>query len=186
VTPAEVAALLPSARCAPEHGRTVADVPREDWVAAATALRDAGADFFDLLTAVDEQEAGTDVVLHLWSVRDRSSVLLRTRCPGGDPRVPTLSGVFAGAAWAEREVAEMFGLTVVGHPHPGPLLLPAGFEGAPLRKSFVLASRVARPWPGAPEPGQSSAEAATGRRRTLPPGVPPPGGWPRRTAGERA
>ncbi|MCW2607423.1 MAG: hypothetical protein JWO60_2116, partial [Frankiales bacterium] len=166
------------ARWGDATGRRVADVGREEWIASATAVRDAGWDLFDLLTAVDEQAAGIDVVLHLWSTRDRSSVLLRTRCPGEDARAPSLAGVFAGAAWHERSVAEMFGLVFDGHPGLDPLLLPDGFEGAPLRKDFVLASRVVRPWPGAPEPGQSSAEAAVGRRRTLPPGVPAPGTWP--------
>ena len=111
-------------------------------------------------------------------------MLLRTRCPRDDARVPSLSDVFAGAAWHERALAELFGVAVDGHPGLVPLLLPDGFEGAPLRKEFVLASRVAVTWPGAPEPGQSSAEAATGRRKTLPPGVPKPGTWP--AAGERA
>ena len=39
-----------------------------------------------------------------------------------------------------------------------PLLLPDGFEGHPLRKSFVLAARAAKAWPGAKEPGESDDE----------------------------
>ena len=54
----------------------------------------------------------------------------------------------------------MFGIDFDGHPHLVPLLLPDGFEGHPLRKDFVLASRVAKAWPGAKEPGESDAEAA--------------------------
>ncbi len=170
-------ALLPHARWSDAHGRRVADVDAVAWVPSAVALRDTGHDLFDLLTAVDEQDAGFDVVLHLWSVGSRASVLLRTRLPRDDARLASLAAVFKGAAWHERSVAEMFGIGFEGHPGLDPLLLPDGFEGAPLRKDFVLASRVVRPWPGAPEPGQSSAEAAVGRRRTLPPGVPKPGTW---------
>jgi NADH-quinone oxidoreductase subunit C len=51
------------------------------------------------------------------------------------------------------------------------LLLPDGFQGHPLRKEFVLASRIAKEWPGAKEPGESVA----GRKRPL--GVPAPGEW---------
>ena len=51
-----------------------------------------------------------------------------------------------------------------------PLLLPDGFAGHPLRKDFVLASRVAKEWPGAKEPGESHTGAT--RRRMRPPGVP--------------
>ncbi|MCW2776405.1 MAG: dehydrogenase (ubiquinone) 30 kDa subunit [Frankiales bacterium] len=169
--------LLPGARWGRATGRPLADVDPGDWLASATALRDAGHDYFDLLTAVDEQEAGFDVVVHLWSVPGRTSVLLRTRVPRAEPRLDSLAGVFKGAAWHERQAAEMFGIDFHGHPGLDPLLLPDGFDGAPLRKDFVLASRVVRPWPGAPEPGQSSAEAAVGRRKTLPPGVPAPGTW---------
>jgi NADH-quinone oxidoreductase subunit C len=75
----------------------------------------------------------------------------------------------------------MFGIVFEGHPHPVPLLLPDGFEGHPLRKDFVLASRVAKPWPGAKEPGESDAHEGVarspGRRRILPPGVPDPNEW---------
>jgi NADH-quinone oxidoreductase subunit C len=67
-----------------------------------------------------------------------------------------------------------------------PLLLPDGFEGTPLRKSFVLASRASKAWPGAKEPGEGaegneksngakSAPAAPekpGRRKIQAPGVP--------------
>ena len=168
---------LPGARWSDAQGRRLADVDPAAWLPSATALRDAGWSCFDLLTAVDEQADGVDVVLHVWSLADRSSVLLRTRLPAAGPRVDSLAGVFAGAAWHERQAAEMFGIAFDGHPGLVPLLLPDGFVGAPLRKDFVLAARVARPWPGAPEPGQSSAEAATGRRKTLPPGVPAPGTW---------
>ena len=50
----------------------------------------------------------------------------------------------------------MFGVYFDGHPKLIPLLLPDGFEGTPLRKDFVLASRVAKQWPGEVDPGESS------------------------------
>ena len=155
------------------------DVAREQWVVAVTAARDEGLTYFDLLTAVDEQAAGFDVVLRLWNPVTKAGLLLRTRCPRDDARVPTLTGVFAGAGWHERQTAELFGIAFDGH-ETAPLLLPGGFEGHPLRKDFVLASRVAKPWPGAKEPGESDRdlEGAPVRRKNLPPGVPPPGAWP--------
>ena len=59
---------------------------------------------------------------------------------------------------------------------PEPLLLPDGFEGHPLRKDFVLASRVVKPWPGAKEPGEGP-ETVARRQPMRPPGVPAPGEW---------
>jgi NADH-quinone oxidoreductase subunit C len=105
--------------------------------------------------------------------------MLRTRVPRDGGRLPTLTGVWAGAAWHERETFEMFGIGFDDHPNLVPLLLPDGFEGTPLRKEFVLASRVAKAWPGQKEPGESDRDIATRRprRRMQPPGVPPPGTW---------
>jgi NADH-quinone oxidoreductase subunit C len=161
------------------YGVATVDVDRPEWPRAVTQARDEGFAFFDLLTAVDREGDGFDVVLRLWDPRRRTGLVLRTRCPRDDARVPTLLGVFAGAGWHERATAELFGIAFEGHATT-PLLLPASFEGHPLRKEFVLAARVAKRWPGAKEPGESDADLATpSRRRPQPPGVPP--GWGERS-----
>ncbi len=77
----------------------------------------------------------------------------------------------------------MFGVDFDGHPNLVPLLLPDGFEGHPLRKDFVLAARVAKPWPGAKEPGESDEGGPPSRRKTRPPGVPDPDVWGPRPSG---
>jgi NADH-quinone oxidoreductase subunit C len=143
-------------------------------VPAVTAARDAGATFFDLLTAVDLADAGIEVVVHLWDPTAREHHLLRTLCPPEDLQVPSLVPVFAGAAWHERAVAELFGVRFDGH-ETAPLLLPESFEGHPLRKDFVLAAREAKAWPGVKEPGESGADLATSRprRRAQPLGARP-------------
>lgn len=156
------------------YARATVDVPAEQWVAALTAARDElSCDFFDWLSAVDELDAGYDVVAHVWSTGERHGVLLRCRVPAEGASLPSVVAVYPGAAWHERETYEMFG---IGFPGPlEPLLLPPEFEGHPLRKSFVLASRVAKPWPGAKEPGES--ETGSKRQAIRPPGVPAPGEW---------
>ena len=164
-----------AARCTSSYGSVTVDVPRTEWVSAVTVVRDGlGLSFFDFLTAVDELDAGFDVVLRLWAPTGRYGLLLRTRCPRDDAHVPSLAGVFGGAAWHERQVWEMFDIGFDGHPELRRLLLPDGFEGHPLRKEFVLAARVEKPWPGAKDPGESDSDLATRpRRRMQPPGVPP-------------
>lgn len=136
------AAAGPAAACREEFGTVTVDLPRSEWVAGVGRLRDGlELSFFDLLTAVDELEAGFAVVVHLWSPARRWGLLARTRCPREDAWVPTLTGLFAGAGWHERAAAELFGVRFAGHPEPAPLLLPAGFAGHPLRKEFRLPGR---------------------------------------------
>ena len=77
----------------------------------------------------------------------------------------------------------MFGIDFPGHPYLVPLLLPDGFEGHPLRKDFVLATRALKSWPGAKEPGESEHEGAPSRRKMQPPGVPDPATWGPRPPG---
>jgi NADH-quinone oxidoreductase subunit C len=126
-------------------------------------------DFLDWLSAVDAPDGdppGVDVVLHVADSRsggagpERTGVrrlLLRTRVPDADLHLASLTAVWPGAAWHERETFEMFGVTFDGFDDGSgaflrPLLLPDGFEGTPLRKAFVLAARASKPWPGAKEP----------------------------------
>ncbi|MGI5524031.1 NADH-quinone oxidoreductase subunit C [Micromonospora sp. CA-259024] len=188
MTPEEVGARLvvllapveatPSVSGGQRFARATVDVPSASWLVAVRAARDdaeLACDFFDWLSAVDELAEGFDVVAHLWSTRLRHGVLLRTRVPRGAPTVASVVDIYPGAAWHERETHEMFGIDFAGHGELLPLLLPPEFEGHPLRKEFVLASRVAKPWPGAKEPGES--EAGGGRRPIRPPGVPAPGEW---------
>jgi NADH-quinone oxidoreductase subunit C len=165
------------------------DVPAEHWVEALLLARDGlGCSFFDFLTAVDElgsDDEGFRIVCHVADHRSPGRVvhlLVRTRVPREAAALPSAAEVYAGARWHERETHEMFGVDFTSGGEVLPLeklLLPEEFEGHPLRKEFVLASRVAKPWPGAKEPGESDHAPAgtTSRRRMKPPGVPDD--WPR-------
>jgi NADH-quinone oxidoreductase subunit C len=149
-------AAVPAATVDEGYGPVSVDVPAESWVASVTSARDdLGCAFFDFLSAVDEP-AGFTVVCHLAALDPLAHLVLRTRLSRDEPAVGSVAGVFAGAAWHERETAEMFGITFlssVGEPLAlEGLLLPPGFEGHPLRKDFLLQSRLDRPWPGAKDP----------------------------------
>ena len=171
-----VTGTLPGSHCEAEAGLVTVDVPGGGWLAALEFARDTlGCGFFDWLTAVDEQERGFAVVAHLYSIEDGHHLLLRTLLPRDGAALPSAAGLFRGAAWAERETHEMFGVVFDGHPGLSPLLLPPRFEGNPLRKDFALAARAALDWPGAREPGEREPSERT-RRRLRPPGVPD--GWP--------
>jgi NADH-quinone oxidoreductase subunit C len=194
-----VVAAIDGAAAQVSFGQVTVDVPLGSWHDAALAVHDeadVACTFFDWLSAYDDPDAfpadpadegsaaagGLAVVLHVWSVTHRHHLRLRTTVAREGGRLATVTDIWAGAAWHERETFEMFGIVFDGHANLVPLLLPDGFEGHPLRKDFVLASRVAKPWPGAKEPGESDHDlsgerSAPGRRRMLPPGVPAPDEW---------
>ncbi|MET8948310.1 NADH-quinone oxidoreductase subunit C [Streptomyces sp. NPDC004542] len=157
------------------------DVPSSSWIPALeTARTTLSCTYFDWLSAVDEPGTGFRVSAHVVALSPVRRLLLRTTVPHETPTLASAVGVYAGAAWHERETHEMFGVRFEGHPALDHLLLPETFEGHPLRKDFVLAARVAKAWPGAKEPGESAAGAAHGgpkRRQMLPPGVPDPNEW---------
>ena len=179
---ARMADLLPSAVTRAAFGQSIVTIPLNDWVNAALLARDElGCVLFDWLGAEDAGRPGAvgerhTVLLHVVDPSNRDGLLLRTEVGVGE-ELPSVAHVWAGAAWHEREAAEMFGLALAGAPAER-LLLSETFAGHPLRKDFVLASRVVRPWPGALEPGESTA--APSRRRLAPPGVPDPSWGPRR------
>ncbi|WP_413115594.1 NADH-quinone oxidoreductase subunit C [Streptomyces sp. CY1] len=163
------------------------DVPADSWIASLETARDTlGCTYFDWLSAVDEPGTGFRVAAYVVALGGSGSggaagravrgLLVRTTVPHDAPALPTATGVYAGAAWHERETHEMFGVGFTGHPGLAPLLLPDGFEGHPLRKDFVLAARVVKAWPGAKEPGESE-HGGPKRRQMLPPGVPDPNEW---------
>jgi NADH-quinone oxidoreductase subunit C len=118
-----------------------ADVPqvltllRGDRQAAFTQLID--------LTAVDypERESRFDVVYLLLSMDNNMRMRLVAAVAAGQA-VPSVTGLFMAANWAEREVWDMFGIFFAGHPDLRRLLTDYGFEGHPLRKDFPLTGHV--------------------------------------------
>jgi NADH-quinone oxidoreductase subunit C len=100
------------------------------------------ADFaMDMVTAVDWPEEGEFEVLYDYlHYHGPGRVIVRCRIPREDPQIASLSAIYAGANWHERETAEFFGIRFVGHPNPIHLLLPEDFEGYPLRKDFKPAT----------------------------------------------
>ena len=142
------------------YGTLTATVAPGDWRRVAELAQrgpDLACNFFDFLCGVDEEADGIAVVLHVYSTSHRHHLQVRTVVARDGGHLPTLSDLWAGADWHERETAELFGVGFDGHPNLAKLLLPEEFEGHPLRKEFALLTREAKPWPGAKEPGSSVA-----------------------------
>jgi len=142
------------------HRMFTVHVAPSAWVETFKRCRDEPLldfDLFDTLHGVDAREDGFDVVAILYSTSTGNRLCLRTRCEGGreQPVCPSLTELYRGADWMERETWDMFGIEFPGHPALEPRILTVeNFEGWPLRKDFHLASRVAKPWPGVNEPAE--------------------------------
>jgi NADH-quinone oxidoreductase subunit C len=143
-----------------QHGHAVATVDRDRYHDAVRFLRDEpelDCDYLDFTAGVDLGDR-YELVTHLHSVARAHDIRLKVPIPKDDPVCPTISDLYSGANWHERETMEMFGIQFPGHPLPVKLLLPEPFEGYPLRKDFVLMSREVKPWPGAVEGEEEEEE----------------------------
>lgn len=116
-----------------------------DWLEAAKLLKadpELAFDHFCDLTAIDHPEREPDgprfdVVLLMRSSSKRHRIRVRTSIADGQ-ELSTVSGVWAGANWAEREVFDMFGIRFAEHPDLRRILLYEEFEGYPLRKDYPI------------------------------------------------
>jgi len=113
---------------------------------AAFLKGELGFDFLMDLTAVDyaPREPRFELVVHFYS--SKHNYRLRLKCPveAGEPEVASLTPLWPGANWFEREVYDMFGIKFEGHPDLRRILMYDGFEGHPLRKDYPLKKRQPR------------------------------------------
>ena len=93
--------------------------------------------FLSSITAVDYVEY-FELVYHLTSLTLNQSVVLKAHCYGRDEiSAPSVSDVWRGADFQEREVWDLFGIRFEGHPNLKRILLWEGFPGHPLRKDYL-------------------------------------------------
>ena len=128
------------------YGELTVTVAAEDIVAVATFLRDDPAcqfvSFIDVSGADYPSRAQRfDVVYHLLSPRKNLRIRVRVMTDEDTP-VPSITGVYPGADWFERETYDLYGVLFSGHPDLRRLLTDYGFDGHPLRKDFPLTGFV--------------------------------------------
>jgi NADH-quinone oxidoreductase subunit C len=125
----EVAAAVPM----------VASVSPDRWEELAWFAKDTlGCRFFSFLTAVDWKEQGLEVVAKVDNLDENVALLLKTRLGPGVSACASLTPVYRGANWMERECFDMFGIHFDGHPDLRRILLEDTWEGHPLLKSYAV------------------------------------------------
>jgi len=109
----------------------------EKVVAAAEILFKQGF-FLEAVTGVDWIDDGQMEVVYDFNHFDElCRVVIRSRLDRDNPEVPTISHIYQGANWHERETHDFFGIKFIGHPDLSPLLLPEDADFHPLRKDFT-------------------------------------------------
>jgi NADH-quinone oxidoreductase subunit C len=126
-----------------EHRGEVRLVVSPEHIVAACKLLHDQSDFklLSALTAVDywpEENPRFHAIYELTSVSENLHIGLRVPVPGIQPTLPTVTGVYGNANWRERELWDMFGIHIEGHPDLRRILMPRDWEGHPLRKDYPL------------------------------------------------
>ena len=128
------------------HGELTVTTTVRDIVKVVTFLRDdERCQFWSIvdITAIDwpGRAQRFDIVYHLLSPKQNARVRVKLEVDEATP-VPSIIDVFPGANWFERELYDLYGVLVTGHPDMRRLLTDYGFEGHPLRKDFPLTGFV--------------------------------------------
>jgi NADH-quinone oxidoreductase subunit C len=117
-------------------------VPVARLLEVARHLRDSPAAAFDLCSDVTVTDwplrpERFDLVYCLYSTRHRHRVRVKARAAEREP-VPSVTPVWPAADWLEREVYDMFGVNLTGHPDRRRILMPEDWQGFPQRKDYPL------------------------------------------------
>lgn len=118
-------------------------VVREAIREACALLRDDANCPFNYLsdiTCVDwlPSEPRFEVIYHLFSIPNKERVRLKVRLSGENPALDSITSVWPGANYFEREIFDLFGVRFNGHPYLRRILMPENWEGNPLRKDYPV------------------------------------------------
>jgi NADH-quinone oxidoreductase subunit C len=123
-----------------DRGELTLTVTSETIRAASEVLRAAGYNFFEDMTAVDWYPSSPRFQLsyHLLSHVHKERIRLRSMVGEADPSVESITTVWPGANYYEREVFDLFGIRFEGHPNLRRIMMPEDWQGHPLRKDYPV------------------------------------------------
>lgn len=125
------------------HGQDVVTVPNEQFAEFGQAAKEAGFEVCVDVTAVDwfrKRKPRYDVVANLLSHQHRLRLRVIAGVERENPTIPSITPIWPGAGFFEREAYDMFGIEFEGHPDLTRILMPDEWEGHPLRKDFAVGS----------------------------------------------
>jgi NADH:ubiquinone oxidoreductase subunit C len=134
------------------------EVAPGDLLALAQRYLSEGFRWYICTTGIESAE-GLEVQHFLRNPESGGEIVLRVKLDALAPKLPSLYPVFPGADWSEREAWEMLGIEFEGHPGLRRLLLPAQWDGFPLRKSYPIATPCLPYRPAAEKPAAAVVPA---------------------------
>ncbi len=123
-------------------GAEVIEISADEYLDVVARARAAGFESFVDLCGVDylRRRPRYEVVVNLLSYESKQRIRIRVGVEGGDPRLASITSIFPGANFYERETYDLFGIVFEGHPDLTRILLPDDWDGHPLRKDYAVGS----------------------------------------------
>jgi NADH-quinone oxidoreductase subunit C len=115
-------------------------VARENIIAAAKAVQQAGYNFLEDVTAVDwyPSEPRFQIVYHILSLSLKERIRLVVRLDSEAASLDSITSVWPSANFYEREIFDLFGVNFDGHPNLKRIMMPEDWNGHPLRKDYPV------------------------------------------------
>jgi len=123
-----------------DRGELSLTVPPESIIPAVNAIKNAGYNAFEDMTAVDwlPSEPRYQLTYHILSHAFKQRVRMKAWVSEADPAIESVTTVFPGANFYEREVFDLFGIRFEGHPNLRRIMMPEEWVGHPLRKDYPV------------------------------------------------
>lgn len=145
-----------------DYGTVKVKVDPDKWVESIETARDElGLAYLSFISVIDwsnevaigdppaqEVEERYEMLCAIGDMTEGNLVIFSADLPKDEPTIGSLTDVYPGAEWHEREAHEMFSISFTGLRNSSHIYLPEGFVGHPLKKSYALLAREVKPWPG--------------------------------------
>lgn len=117
--------------------KPVAIIKKEGLLKVAEKVKELDFEHLSVITGVDYGDR-IEAVYNFFSYKKKQNLVLKVVLDNKDPEVDSLTSLWKGAGWLERETYDLVGIKFTGHPDLRRILLPEGWDGHPLRKDYDM------------------------------------------------
>ncbi len=117
--------------------KPLALIKKEDLLKVAAKVKEMGFNHLSVVTGIDYVDR-FEVIYNFFSYGKKENLVLKIVLDHESPEVESLTSLWKGADWLERETYDLVGVRFTGHPNLTRILLPEGWKGHPLRKDYDM------------------------------------------------